>query len=318
MKFSAKIIFLFALLLAAFQTFAAAAKLPLIVAAEQLSTRFLILDPNEDPLSKKAIKWAWDPRQSPKIALDHYYFYGNPSEVKLIDNGKKLLFSCSGGACGIIDIASGDLLTHVYPMGNPHSIEILPDGNLVTASSTGRRITLFDLKSDPSGKKFKRYTFRSAHGVVFDKKTQHLFGCGSYGLAEWKYDPEKVELILVKEHVFGRNKDNKGTFGGHDLYFDPVDGMLTLTGSAELCKVNSVTGERKVLSNIPHIKSASFIADVPTLLLVPNESWWNDTLTILDKNGKASDLRRYPHFRFYKVRWIPREFDVLKIIESKK
>ena len=51
MKFSAKIIFLFALLLAAFQLFAAEAQLPLIVAAEQLSTRFLILDANEEPLS---------------------------------------------------------------------------------------------------------------------------------------------------------------------------------------------------------------------------------------------------------------------------
>ena len=157
---------------------------PWIIAAEQLSTRFLILDPNEDPLSKAAIKWAWTPRQSAKVALDHYYFYNNPSEVKLIDGGRKLMFSCSGGACGIIDIASGELLTHVYPMGNPHSVELLPDGNMVTASSTGRTLTLFDLKSDPAGSIYKQYTFRSAHGVVYDEKTQHLFSCGSYGLAE--------------------------------------------------------------------------------------------------------------------------------------
>ena len=206
MKFSARIIFLFAILLATIQTFASEAKLPLIVAAEQLSTRFLILDPNEDPLSQAAIKWAWNPRQSPKVELDHYYFYNNPSEVKLIDNGKKLLFSCSGGACGIIDIASGELLTHVYPMGNPHSIEILPDGNLVTASSTGARLTLFDLKSDPSGRKCKKYPLRSAHGVVFDTQKQILFSCGSSGLSEWKYDPEKVELVLVKEHVYSTKR----------------------------------------------------------------------------------------------------------------
>jgi hypothetical protein len=203
-------------------------------------------------------------------------------------------------------------------MGNPHSIEILPDGNLVTASSTGRRITLFDLKSDPSGKKFKRYTFRSAHGVVFDKKTQHLFGCGSYGLAEWKYDPEKVDLTLVREHIFANNKNGKNKFGGHDLYFDPADGMLTLTGSNEFCKVDSVTGKRTVIANIDHIKSVSFTANAPTLLLVPNERWWNDALTVLDKNGTVRELIRYPHFRFYKARWIPREFEILKIVGRKK
>ena len=317
MKFSAKVIFLFATLLAAFQLFAAD-KLPLIVAAEQLSTRFLILDPNEDPLSKKAIKWAWTPNQSPKIKLDHYYFYGNPSEVKLIDNGKKLLFSCSGGACGIIDTASGELLTQVYPMGNPHSIEILPDGNIVTASSTGNRLTLFDLKSDPSGKKFKKYTYNNAHGVVFEKKNNLLFSCGAPGLAEWKYDPEKVELILVKEHIFTSSKNGKKHFGGHDLYFDPADGMLTLTGSNEFCKVDSVTGKRTVIATIDHIKSVSFTANAPTLLLIPNERWWNDTLTVLDKNGTARELIRYPHFRFYKARWIPREFEILKIVERKK
>ena len=285
---------------------------PWIIAAEQLSTRFLILDPNEDPLSKAAIKWAWTPRQTAKVELDHYYFYNNPSEVKLIDNGKKLMFSCSGGACGIIDIASGDLLTHVYPMGNPHSVEILPDGNLVTASSTGRTLTLFDLQSDPAGSIYKQYTFRSAHGVVYDEKTQHLFSCGSYGLAEWQYDADNVELIPVKEHIFARSCSEEDLYRGHDLYVDPADGWLTLTGGTELCKFNCVTGERKTIVNIDSIKSASFTAGTPTLLLIPNESWWNDTLTLLNDDGTTQPLCRYPHFRFYKARWIPDAMNIFK------
>ena len=289
-----------------------ASTFPMIIAAEQLSTRFLILDPNEDPLSKAAIKWTWTPRQSAKVALDHFYFYNNPSEVKLIDNGRKLIFSCSGGACGIIDITTGELLTHVYPMGNPHSVELLPDGNMVTASSTGRMLTLFDLKNDPDGNISKQYVFRSAHGVVYDEKTQHLFSCGSFGLAEWEYDEDKVELIPFKEHIFARSDREEDLYRGHDLYRDPADGMLTLTGGTELCKFNCTTGERTVIVNINSIKSASFTAGAPTLLLIPNEQWWNDTLMLLKDDGTLQELCRFPHFRFYKARWIPDNMNILK------
>lgn len=290
-------------------------ELPLIIAAEQLSTRFIILDPQVDPLSKKAIKWAWTPRQSPKVKLDNFYFYNNPSEVKLIRNNTQLLFSCSGGACGIIDIASGELLYHVYPKGNPHSAELLPDGNIVTASSTGAFLMLFDLQRDPEGNIAKQYDCPSAHGVVYDEKTQRLYSCGREGITEWRYDSRKVELIKIADYPFPVVIN---VFGGHDLYRDLQDGLLTVSGRHAVYKFNCQTKEQTFFLNAAHVKSVSVHPKAPTLLLIPNEKWWNDELQIADKSGRVRKLIRYPHFRFYKVRWVERSISKLFEVDDKE
>ena len=121
-----------------------------------------------------------------------------------------------------------------------------------------------------------------------------------------------MDLILIKEHIFARSTSEEDLYRGHDLYIDPADGLLTLTGGTELCKFNCVTGERKTVVNINSIKSASFTAGAPAMLLIPNEQWWNDTLTLLSNGGTTQPLCRYPHFRFYKARWIPDDMNIFK------
>lgn len=278
------------------------AKYPYIVAAEQFSTSFIVIDPNVDVLKNEAIVWRYAPIKDWDVPEDKLRTFSNPSEVKIVKDGTKLLLTCSGGACALIDLATGKYDWLVFPYGNPHSAELLPDGNVVTASSTGAYLRLYDLKKDIKGTVSKKYPLESAHGVVWDKKTELLYACGKHGIVSYKYDPEKVELTQVKEY----NLDLPDlASGGHDLYLDPRDGKLLVTVTRGMVKVDQESGKFEVITPQRHIKSVSVAPGIGTLVMIPTESWWSDKLGILDEQGVIKDFIRMPHMRFYKARWIP-------------
>ena len=67
------------------------ARYPLIAAAEQFSSRILLLDPNRDPLSDQAIVWQWSPMHDWDMDRDTLRQYVNLSEVKPVSGGTRLL-----------------------------------------------------------------------------------------------------------------------------------------------------------------------------------------------------------------------------------
>ena len=270
-------------------------KYPYIIATEQASTRFLLIDPNIDPASGKAIVWSWTPEKSMVRG------FANPSDAKIVQNGTRLLTASSGGICALIDIQSGKLLHALQAGNNPHSADILPDGNIVTAASTGRCVRLFDVKNDPSGKKYTQYHQDSAHGVVYDEKTDRVYTCGLYGIVAWRYDADKVTLTKEKEYPAPRKTRY---FGGHDLTMDPRNGKLLVSGTEEIYHFDQFTGEYSLYLPVRDVKSISTLPGMPdvNLMLIPTEGWWSDFLRIQDAAG-LRPLIRFPGFRFYKARW---------------
>ena len=83
------------------------ARYPLIAAAEQFSSRILLLDPNRDPLSDQAIVWQWSPMHDWDMDRDTLRQYVNLSEVKPVSGGTRLLVTASGGACVMLDLRTG-------------------------------------------------------------------------------------------------------------------------------------------------------------------------------------------------------------------
>ena len=274
---------------------------PYIVAAEQFSTSFLVLNPNVDILSKEAIVWRYDPAVHWDFDGKYLRTFRNPSEAKIVKNGTKLLFTCSGGACGLIDIATEKLDWLVFAYGNPHSAEILPDGNAVTASSIGSYLMLYDLKKDLKGSVNKKYTLKSAHGVVWDPKTQLLYACGKHGVVSYKYDPEKVEL--TQKRIYNLDRPDIAAYG-HDLQLDPRDGKLLVTVTRGLVKLDQVSGEFEVITPQRRLKAVSSLPGYATLTMMATERYWSDELHLIDSNGKVVDFLRLPHMHFYKARWI--------------
>ena len=278
-------------------------KYPYILATEQFSTSFLVLDPNVDISSPAAIVWRYNPAVDWDIENKHLRAFRNPSDAKIVQNGSKLLFTTSGGVCGLIDLTLKKLEWLVFANGNPHSAELLPDGNAVTASSIGSYLMLFDLKKDIKGSISKKYALKSAHGVVWDNKTQLLYACGRNGVVSYKYDPVKVELTPVREY----NLDLPERIAdAHDLIIDPVDGKLLVTVTRGLVKLDQITGAFEVITPRRRIKSVSVAPEIGTLIVLAEKGgWWSDTLRWVDKHGAITDFIRMPHMHFYKARWIP-------------
>ena len=266
---------------------------PYIIAADQSSSGFILIDPNADQASGKSIVWSWIPDAS----LPEYF--GHPSDAKIIRDGTLLLTASSDGFCALIDMKSGKLLHMLKADGNPHSAEMLPDGNIVTASSTGNYLRLFDIRKDPSGETFKQYRQVSAHGAVYDKKTSRLYSCGFHNIISWRYDAEKAELIKDKTFPGPRIKR---FFDGHDLTLDTRDGKLLVSGAEAIYRFNQFTGEFTLYSPTRHAKSISTLPGIPDLLIIPTEHWWSDKIRILDASGLQTFIH-IPGRRIYKARW---------------
>ena len=274
---------------------------PYIIAAEQFSTSFLVLNPNVDPCSREAIVWRYNPAVHWDFDDKYLRKFRNPSEAKIVENGSKLLFTCSGGACGLIDLATEKLDWLVFAGGNPHSAEILPDGNAVTASSIGSHLMLWDLKKDIKGSVSKKYMLPSAHGVVWDPQTQLIYACGKHGIVSYKYDPEKVELTQVR--IYNLDRKDIAAYA-HDLLLDPCDGKLLVTVTRGLVKVDQISGAFEVITPQRYLKSASISPAAGTLVMMATRRYWSDELHKVDEQGRIVDFIRLPHMQFYKARWI--------------
>ena len=283
---------------------------PYIITAEQFACRFTVIDPNVPPTSPEAVVWSWSPMNNWDIQDAELRAFGNPSEVKSVLNNTHLLATASCGACVLIDFKTNTVKHMLHADGNPHSAELLDDGNIVTASSSGCYLRLFDLKNDPSGKTFRDYYQRTAHGVVFDRRTGKLFSCGGDGMAAWEYDPVNVQLKQIADYNWNTAEHH---FDGHDLVIDNSTGRLAVTGYDALWYFDTVAEKREKLASLHNIKSVSFAPDLPVLMMIPNESWWSDRLLLLNNDGSYKELLHMAHWRFYKARYLTEKVDFGKI-----
>src|SRR5690606_31584879 len=128
----------------------------------------------------------------------------NPSEAKVVYDGKYVLMTASGGAAALIRIADKKVMFYAYAGGNTHSAELLPDGNIVSASSTGNYLTVFkvDTVNFPENVYKKNISIEDGHNVVWDRERNLLWSTSNNRLVSFKYNNNCAEPDLIEDRVY--------------------------------------------------------------------------------------------------------------------
>ena len=146
-----------------------------------------------DPIGKKLV-WEWSALKDSHIPDAERSWFRLPSEVKAAEDGKIILFACSGGAIGAVSVSSGELLWYTWSGSNPHSIALLPDGNVATASSNGSFIKIFPVggrRGYIDSAQFIVVSLQSAHNVIWDARNHLLWSAGYQEIVGWEYTCKK-------------------------------------------------------------------------------------------------------------------------------
>ena len=260
--------------------------------------KLLIIDEQASNGKDVKIVWQWQVSEASSQLPEIYQTHLIPlDECKLVDNGKNLLVTSSGGGVVLIERATKKCLFYAYaPMA--HSADVLPDGRIVVALSTnpkGNSIELYD-RNKPEIVVF-RDSLYSGHGAVWNAKRQRLYVLGydelrEYSLANWK--TASPELKLERTWTIPG-------IGGHDLSPVSDDEMLV----SEHYGVHSfdIRSEKftpfEPLKSAGNVKSVNYIRENGKLAYTQaEEDWW--TFNIYFRNpDKTIHL---PDIRLYKVR----------------
>jgi hypothetical protein len=286
-------------------TVLSARKVPLLLATEQWKDRLMIIDPES-----REVVWEWIAPDDPDIPAERKKWFTNPSDAKATSDKKTILFSCSGGAVGALDVKTKKLIWYTCSGSNPHSIEPLPDGNVATASSNGNFVKVIPSTGQRGyidSTRFIKDTLTTAHNVVWDRKRGLLWSAGLLEIIACKYaggqilpgdrgQPGGQAPPGLQEVVRIRLPDPDG----HDL-IQLDDSTLLLSTDHNIWLFNTGTGVFSVYTGcVPHkgIKSISFSGKT-AILVYPNQVWWSDRVY----NCDGSVLYQLDKARFYKVRF---------------
>ncbi len=265
-----------------------------VVLAEQSQHRIAIAD-----IPSRQLIWEWKPALS-NVKPEHVKWFSNPSDAKIVYDGKYVLTCASGGGVALVRIADKKTVFYAYAGGNTHSAELLPDGNIVAASSTGNYLTIFSVDTllPPEKIYSKQVPIAFGHNVVWDKHRQLLWSAAMAELKAFKYNFSKTRPDLLPDTVIAL----PGT-EAHDLF--PVYGAdalwLTNTTHVYQYKLASHKLEEFNTTYQQHIKSiTSGPEGTPVIIIKPKTSWWTDE--VLDVKGKRIFFGE--GLKIYKARWV--------------
>jgi len=264
-----------------------------VALAEQSQNRIAIAN-----VKTRKIVWEWKPSDS-NVAPEHYRWFTNPSDAKVVYGGNYILMSASGGACALIRISDKKTMFYAKAGKNPHSAELLPDGNIVCAASTGNCLTVFKTDTITFPDRVTQHSFfcDDAHNVVWDKKRDLLWTGGQHKIISWKYNPLGQDPVLSAVDSIEFQDQY-----GHDLFPVPGKDKLYFTATHK----NWIFNVRKkqlteMKSKYKSLKSISAEKKGKTpIIIVPKEQWWTDE--ILDLKGNS--ILRIPGLKIYKARWM--------------
>jgi hypothetical protein len=264
-----------------------------IVLAEQSQHSIVVIN-----VRSHQIIWQWDAKNK-DINPDFRKWFNAPSDAKVIDNGRYILTTASGGGVALIRIADKKVVFYAYAGGNTHSAEILPDGNIVCASSTGNYLSLFrtDTTNYPNGIYCEKITNKFGHNVVWDNKRKVLWSTANDYLITYRYNfnKDKPGLTRIDSIKIPGNQ-------AHDLF--PVHGedALWLTTTDHVFKFTIPSGKfhEIELADDGNIKSIySGPESYPVIVLRPKEKWWTDEIFDISHNSIFYEKG----YRIYKARW---------------
>ena len=270
-----------------------------IVLAEQSQHSIIVIN-----VESHQIIWQWDAKNK-DINPDFCKWFNSPSDAKVIDNGRYILITASGGGVALIRIPDKKVVFYAYAGGNTHSAEILPDGNIVCASSTGNYLSLFrtDTTNYPIGVYCKKIPNKFGHNVVWDNKRKVLWCTAMDYLITYRYNfnKDQPDLTRIDSIKIPGNQ-------AHDLF--PVHGedALWLTTIDHVFKFAIPSGKfhEIELADGQNIKSISSGPETyPVIILRPKEKWWTDEIFDIHNNSIFCEKG----YKIYKVRWfVPNTF----------
>ena len=213
---------------------------PTIVAAEQVGTRIVMLDPDVVAPENARIIWEWKPKNDPNvIAAGLAGRFGNPDECKMSSDRTKILMCSSDNGFAVVDVATTNAVACGYvPFGgkyaNLHSISELPDGNVVVAGSEHPGcLVVVDISTPCSATQPQSVLeYPGGHGVIWDWDRNCLWATGTGKLSRFSYDRETKTLTEEKTWAFPKGSES---ITGHDLVWkDAAHTRIVVTGGIGL------------------------------------------------------------------------------------
>ncbi len=231
--------------------------------------------------------WSWKAIGREELPVVRQKQFGTTDEIKLVDGGKQLLVTSSGGGCALIQrVATPQTPTGTVlwsaTVANAHSIEPLPGNRVVVAASTakaGNKLVVFDLaKGDEPQAETPLY---SAHGVVWDHQRQRLYAVGFRELNRYELTTEgDGKLALRLDETYALPDE-----GGHDLQPVPDSEDLSITTHDHVYLFDRNTKsfrKHPVLGDYQHMKCVSFRRkgqQLETLFVQASEEhWWSNSM----------------------------------------
>ena len=198
----------------------------LLLAADQASSRVLVLDANDSSwlehdrpalqAAARAALWSWSPTDDHDLGdLSPHRTWGLVSEAKyrVLDGEEWLLTCASAGMAALVSYSTGRARWATAITGsNPHSVELLPDGNVAVAASDGAFIRVYAASQSDRSTRHAQFDLPGAHGVHWDDARQTLWALGQDQLVALKVGGTPGRPSLTATRIVGLPDS-----GGHDL-----------------------------------------------------------------------------------------------------
>ena len=244
--------------------------------------------------------WTWQAKPEYGLSKKEVSMFLDISECKPVLGGSHILItSTENGGVALIQKKDKKVI-FAHGVHNAHSAELLPDGNIVVASSVdrsgkdGNRLIVFQTNKQSS---YSYVPLHSAHGVVYDKKRDRVWGLGYDYLVKYKYDNNKENPLLVEEERYTLPVND-----GHDLSWNFTNNKLILSvkkGVYEFDPEEKKFHHLIFFQNISDIKSINVNIENGRLVYVAAcKDWWSDHAIFLKPYFKKKAA-----INLYKVRW---------------
>ncbi len=296
------------------------AKNPVVVGAEQAQTRIVMLDPDVVAPATAKVIWEWRPSKDPKlIAAKLAGRFGNISECKPSEDGKRILVCASDNGFAVVDVATTNAVAAGFinlpdrKYANLHSICELPDGNLVVAGSQGGGLIVVDIKTKPfsTAPAMTPHEYRGAHGALWDAKRKCLWATGEKPLTRFFYDPATKTLKRDKSWT---TEEPYSRCCGHDLVWgDEGRDSIACTLGPAIARLDlrnaDKTDSMAIAEKLPSsVKGLSYLGGERLAVYLDNTAFkgkpWTTINIHVDGKGKGR-VYTLPGCGFYKAHFFP-------------
>jgi hypothetical protein len=256
-----------------------------------------LIDPADDGARRL---WSWKAADHPEIPEALRKAFGTTTDMRLLEGGKRLAISSSGGGCALLDYATGRVLWSAR-VGNAHAIEPLPGGRLIVAGSLGAdKLVLFH--PDSGDRILWQTPLHSAHGVVWDDVRKRLYALGhddlrEFSLVDWETPTPSLKLESTTKLPDPDGHDLSAVPGSADLVFS------THAGVWRFDRESREVGPFEALKDQSLVKCVSIHPGTGRIAFIQakgGKAWWSDEVGFLKPEGR----RAIPGVTLYKVRWI--------------